>query len=77
MPSYHTQLTSSDKTSSIILKKLDVDVKIIGNRSATTFTMTFYNPSDKVLEGTFILPLPEGAAVTRYALDINGKMREG
>jgi tetratricopeptide (TPR) repeat protein len=39
--------------------------------------MTFYNAFDKVLEGSFVLPLPEGANVTRYALDINGKMREG
>ena len=72
------QLISSDKASPIVLKKLEVDVKIIGNRSATTFTMTFHNPSGKVLEGTFILPLPDGANVTRYALDvIKGKMREG
>lgn len=71
------ELTSSDKTSPITLKKLDISVKIIGTRSSTTFCMTFYNAYDKVLEGTFVLPLPEGAHVTRYALDINGKMREG
>ncbi len=71
------QLTSSDKASPIFLKVLETDVKILGSRSATTFTMTFYNPSQKVLEGTFVLPLPEGAMVTRYALDINGTMREG
>jgi len=71
------ELTSSDKATPIKLQKLEIGVKIIGTRSATTFTMTYHNPSDKVLEGTFILPLPEGANVTRYALDINGKMREG
>jgi TonB-dependent SusC/RagA subfamily outer membrane receptor len=70
------ELTSSDKTTPISLQKLEVAVKIIGTRSSTTFTMTFYNPTDKILEGTFLLPLPNGANVTRYALDINGMMRE-
>src|SRR5687768_12780759 len=70
------ELTASDKKTPILLQKLEVALKIIGNRSATTFTMTFYNPSDKVLEGSFVLPLPMGANVTRYALDMNGKLRE-
>ncbi|MCU7548555.1 VIT domain-containing protein [Chitinophagaceae bacterium LB-8] len=71
------ELTSSDKTAPIELQKLDICVKIIGTSSSTNFSMTFYNASDRVLEGTFVLPLPEGANVTRYALDINGRMREG
>jgi len=71
------QLTASDTTSPITLQKLSVDVRIIGNRAVTTYDMTFYNPSDKILEGTFSLSLPEKATVTRYALDIEGKMREG
>lgn len=71
------QLTATDTASPILLQKLVIDVHIIGNRSITTYTMTFYNPSQKVLEGTFNLSLPEGASVTRYALDIDGKMREG
>jgi tetratricopeptide (TPR) repeat protein len=71
------ELTSSDKATPIKLRKLDIGIKIIGTRSATTFVMTFHNPTDKVLEGTFNLPLPDGANVIRYALDINGKMREG
>lgn len=70
------ELTSSDKKTPIQLQKLEVAVKILGTRSSTTFTMTFHNPSDKILEGTFLLPLPSGANVTRYALDIDGRMRE-
>lgn len=71
------QLTASDKIAPIKLQKLEVGVKVIGTRAATTFTMTFYNPTDRTLEGTFVLPLPDGASVVRYALDIDGKMREG
>src|SRR5688572_1606728 len=71
------EITASDKITPITIQRFDVDVRILGNRAATTFTLTFYNPSSKVLEGTFLLPLPQGATVTRYALDVNGRMREG
>jgi hypothetical protein len=71
------QLSSPDKDSPVFLQQLAVDVRVLGNKSVTTFTMTFHNPSERVLEGSFLFPLPQGAAVTRYALDINGKMREG
>ena len=70
------QLTSSDKQSPITIKKLDADILVLGNRVNVTYTLTLYNPSDKVLEATFLLPLPDGAQVTRYALDIQGKLRE-
>src|SRR3954467_9108923 len=36
----------------------------------------FYNPSPSRLEGTFILPLPKGAHLDRFAMEINGKMAE-
>ena len=71
------QLSSTDKNSPLILQELSVDVQVLGNKSVTTFTMTFHNPSERVLEGSFLFPLPQGAQVIRYALDINGKMREG
>lgn len=70
------QLTSSDKKSPVEIKKLDADILVLGNRVNVTYTLTLYNPSDKVLEATFLLPLPDGAQVTRYALDIQGKLRE-
>jgi hypothetical protein len=38
--------------------------------------MTFYNSTSQVLEGTLTFPLKDGVNVSRYALDINGKMRE-
>jgi len=69
------RLTASDPNTPIRLQMLDVDVRIIGMRSITTLTMTFVNPSANELEGSFLLPLPEGASVTRYALDINGQLR--
>lgn len=70
-------LTISDKDGQVVfLKELKADVQITGPIARTTLTMTFFNPSARILEGTLTLPLPEGVSVSRYALDINGKMRE-
>ena len=40
-------------------------------------TLTFANTENRVLGGEVLFPLPEGATVTGYALEINGLMVEG
>jgi TonB-dependent SusC/RagA subfamily outer membrane receptor len=71
------QLTVDGKSNSgVKLQQLKVDVAIYGNISRTTWQMTFYNSTSRILEGTLIFPLKDGVSVSRYALDINGKMRE-
>jgi len=59
------------------LTNLDVLVRIHGYVAETTTTMTFSNPYPRVLEGDLYFPLPEGATISGYALDINGKMVDG
>jgi len=59
------------------LSKLDVQVRILGLIADTTTTMTFTNPTPRVMEGDLYFPLPEGATVSGYALDIQGKMVDG
>ena len=39
--------------------------------------MTFHNPNRRILEGDLVFPLPDGAAVSAYALDINGALVDG
>ena len=58
------------------LSKLDIDVKVTGNRVVTTFDMLFYNPTSQILEGELNFPLGDGHEVSRFALDVNGKLRE-
>jgi len=58
------------------LTSLDIKVTIIGNIATTTYEMVFYNPSNRVLEGQLVFPLGEGHHVSRFALDIRGKLRE-
>ena len=61
----------------VVLDTMSVNVEINGDISVTTYDMTFYNPNTRILEGEFSFPLQEGQKVTRYALDVNGKLREG
>lgn len=42
----------------------------------TTITLSFRNSTNRNLEGDFSLPLPEGANITNYALEVNEEMRE-
>ncbi|MEM7086759.1 MAG: VIT domain-containing protein [Bacteroidota bacterium] len=58
------------------VSKLYVDVEVVGNRMTTTYDMYFYNPTDAVLEGELNFPLGEKQDVSRFALDVNGTLRE-
>jgi len=58
------------------LSSLDVSVEIVGNKATTTFDMLYYNPTDEILEGELSFPLGQGFNVARFALDVNGKLRE-
>lgn len=60
----------------ISVKKLDVEVSVFGDIAITTYDMQFYNPKNRVLEGELSFPLQENQSVTRFALDINGNLRE-
>lgn len=77
MPVLKVQQTETEaQKQAVKLKKLNIDVQITGNIATTVMTMTFYNNSNRILEGELTFPMPEGVSVSRYALDINGKMRE-
>ncbi len=59
------------------LAALRTEVRIFGSTAQTTMTMTFANPTARPMEGDLYFPLPEGATVSGYALDINGVMVDG
>ena len=59
------------------LQELSMDILVMGETAVTTMEMTFYNPNDRVMEGEFEFPLSNGQEVSRFALDIDGKLREG
>jgi len=77
MPVLKVEQTENEaQKQAVKLKKLNIDVQITGNIATTVMTMTFYNSSSRILEGELTFPMPEGVSISRYALDINGKMRE-
>ena len=75
-PVIRVNVSDADKNS-IRLSELSADVQVVGNVATTTIDMIFTNSSSRILEGEFEFPLSEGQTVCGYALDINGKMREG
>ncbi|MDB5299258.1 MAG: hypothetical protein JWO87_921 [Phycisphaerales bacterium] len=59
------------------ISRADVQVLIDGALAQTTLTLTFANDANRVLEGELMFPLPEGATVSGYGLDVNGQIVDG
>src|SRR6516225_7489830 len=59
------------------LKALDVQARIDGLLAEMQLTQTFVNTHDIALEATYIFPLPDRAAVTRFRLEVAGRIVEG
>src|SRR5262249_14455933 len=53
-----------------------VSITTIGGIAATTLDLTFRNDLDRVLEGELVLPLPRGATISSFALELDGKLRQ-
>jgi Ca-activated chloride channel homolog len=59
------------------LKAMDVSAKIIATFAQTTMRQTFVNTLGQPLEATYIFPLPDRAAVTRFVMEVAGRKVEG
>ncbi len=53
-----------------------VNVKIDGQIATTSVDQEFYNPNPQRLEGTYLFPIPKGAQIDKFKMDIGGKMVE-
>ena len=53
-----------------------VDVKIDGQIATTSVDQEFYNPNAQRLEGTYLFPVPKGAQIDKFTMDIGGKQVE-
>ena len=54
----------------------NVTVTIDHNIATTEVDQAFYNPSGVRLEGEYVFPLPEGASIDKFSMDVDGKMLE-
>ncbi|HEY4220888.1 MAG TPA: VIT domain-containing protein, partial [Myxococcota bacterium] len=59
------------------LAEMDVDARIIATFAHTTVRQVFINNTGAPLEATYIFPLPDRAAVTRFSMEVNGRVVEG
>ena len=59
------------------VSSVEVDVRVVGFVAETRLTLTFENPTEQVLEGELVFPLPPDASVTGFALDIGGELVDG
>jgi Ca-activated chloride channel homolog len=58
------------------LRTQNVEVEIKDQVAVTKLHQVFYNPSDRRLEGTFIFPVPKGARIDKFSMEVNGKMQK-
>lgn len=53
-----------------------VEAKIKDQVATVSIEQEFYNPNAQQLEGTFLFPIPKGAHLDKFKMDIGGKMME-
>ena len=51
-----------------------VEVEINGQAVRTSIDQEFYNPTSSRLEGIYFFPVPEGAVINNFSMEIDGKM---
>jgi len=68
-------LTADDGTG-LQLTSMDAKVVLEDPLAFTELTLTFHNPEHRVREGRFEINLPQGAAISRFAMLIDGEWQE-
>jgi Ca-activated chloride channel family protein len=58
----------------IVLETANVEIN--GATAKTRLTQVFQNTTGRRVEGTYVFPLPEGAAISGFAMTVNGKRME-
>jgi Ca-activated chloride channel homolog len=61
----------------LLLSKVRTEVRVIGYVAETATSLTFTSQLPNAVEGDLYFPLPEGATVSGYALDVAAKMIDG
>jgi len=68
---------SAGRSVPLRITHVEVDARIFGYLAQTSMKLTFHNPQNRPLAGELYFPLPQGATVSGYALDIQGKLVDG
>lgn len=54
-----------------------VEVDIAGTLAQTAIDQVFHNPSTMQLEGTYLFPVPSGASISQFSMDVAGTQQAG
>jgi Ca-activated chloride channel family protein len=60
----------------LAVKYHHVTVRILDQVAVTEVDQVFINPTSYRLEGNYIFPIPRGAQIDRFAMEIDGRMTE-
>ena len=77
LPPIVIKLPVIDNILPVQVTDVEIEANVDGVLTETKVSMTLHNPNGRVLEGELNFPLPTGATVAGYALDVNGKMVDG
>ena len=58
------------------VNRVKVKTRITDQVAVTSVDQEFYNPNSARLEGTFMFPLPKGAQIDKFTMEIDGKQVE-
>lgn len=58
------------------IKALNVQSRVKDQFATTKIEQEFYNPNSRVIEGTFLFPLPRGAQIDKFTMQIGGEFVE-
>jgi Flp pilus assembly protein TadD len=61
----------------LVIEELNIRAAVQGVFSLTEMEIVFRNPHGRRMEGRFSAVLPEGATVSRFAKEVNGRLMEG
>ena len=59
------------------VKSMYIDVEIDRKVARTTIEQVFHNEADRILEGTYLFPIPERASISKFTMWMNGEEVEG
>ena len=77
LPPIGIKVDARDNVLPVQVQDAEIEAEINGVVAETRVTLTLFNPNGRVLEGELNFPLPAGATVAGYALDVNGQMVDG
>ncbi|MEW6250295.1 MAG: VIT and VWA domain-containing protein [Planctomycetota bacterium] len=72
-PHPHPPMRPHYRFAPLEVKYHHVTTRITDQVAVTEIDQAFYNPNPQQLEGTYLFPIPVGARIDKFAMDINGQ----